>query len=135
VLPAAVNFLQNFNDDNYDILLQARDYYKFAIMVLGVMGLLFQMPIGILAVTRIGIVSTRQLRANRRYAILIIAIVAMLLPGQDPVTMLFMMAPLLVLYEASILLATLLDRRGERARERDEAAALADPDDDAPSPP
>ena len=34
VLPAAVNFLQNFNDDNYDILLQARDYYKFAVMVL-----------------------------------------------------------------------------------------------------
>ena len=45
VLPAAVNFLQNFNDDNYDILLQARDYYKFAVMLLAVMGLLFQLPI------------------------------------------------------------------------------------------
>jgi sec-independent protein translocase protein TatC len=121
VLPAAVNFLQNFNDDNYDILLQARDYYKFATLLMGVMGLLFQMPIGILAVTRMGIISTRQLRANRRYAILIIAIVAMLLPGADPVTMLFMMAPLLVLYEVSILLATLLDRRAERARAREEA--------------
>ncbi len=121
VLPAAVNFLQNFNDDNYDILLQARDYYKFATLLMGVMGLLFQMPIGILAVTRMGIISTRQLRANRRYAILIIAIVAMLLPGADPVTMLSMMAPLLVLYEVSILLATLLDRRAERARAREEA--------------
>ncbi len=121
VLPAAVNFRQNFNDDNYDILLQARDYYKFATLLMGVMGLLFQMPIGILAVTRMGIISTRQLRANRRYAILIIAIVAMLLPGADPVTMLFMMAPLLVLYEVSILLATLLDRRAERARAREEA--------------
>ena len=127
VLPAAVNFLQNFNDDNYDILLQARDYYKFAVMVLAVMGLLFQMPIGILAVTRMGIVSTRQLRANRRYAILVIAIVAMLMPGQDPVTMMFMMAPLLVLYEVSILMATVLDRRAERARAREEAA-LADED-------
>ena len=45
VLPAAVDFLQNFNDDNYDVLLQARDYNKFAIMVLGVMGLLFQLPV------------------------------------------------------------------------------------------
>jgi sec-independent protein translocase protein TatC len=126
VLPAAVNFLQNFNDDNYDILLQARDYYKFAVMVLAVMGLLFQMPIGILAVTRLGIISTRQLRANRRYAILAIAIVAMLMPGQDPVTMLFMMAPLLVLYEVSILMATVLDRRGERARAREEAALAED---------
>jgi sec-independent protein translocase protein TatC len=121
VLPAAVNFLQNFNDDNYDILIQARDYYKFAVMILAVMGLLFQLPVAILAVTRLGIVSTRQLRANRRYAILIIAVVAMLLPGQDPVTMLSMMVPLLVLYEFSILLASVLDRRAARARARDEA--------------
>ena len=129
VLPAAVNFLQNFNDDNYDILLQARDYYKFAVMLLAVMGLLFQLPIAILAVTRLGIISTRQLRANRRYAILAIAVLAMLLPGTDPVTMVMMMAPLLVLYEVSILLATVLDRRGERARAREEAE-LADADDD-----
>ena len=59
---AAINFLQNFNDDNYDILLQARDYYKFAIMVLIGDGLLFQMPIGILAVTRLGITQHAQLR-------------------------------------------------------------------------
>ena len=74
VLPNAINFLQNFNDDNYDILLQARDFYKFSIMVLMVMGILFQVPIGILAVTRVGIVTPAQLRKNRRYAILVIAI-------------------------------------------------------------
>ena len=131
VLPPAISFLQNFNDDNYDILLQARDYYKFAIMLLGVMGLLFQLPIGIIAVTRLGIISTAQLRANRRYAILIIAIVAMLLPGADPVTMLSMMVPLIVLYEVSILLATLLDRRAARARAREDAA-LAGTGEDEP---
>src|ERR671923_194386 len=121
VLPNAINFLQNFNDDNYDILLQARDFYKFSIMVLMVMGILFQVPIGILAVTRVGIVTTAQLRRHRRYAILVIAILAMLLPGQDPVTMLMMMAPLIVLFEGSILLASLLDRRAERAAAREEA--------------
>jgi sec-independent protein translocase protein TatC len=121
VLPNAINFLQNFNDDNYDILLQARDFYKFSIMVLMVMGVLFQVPIGILAVTRVGIVTTAQLRRHRRYAILVIAILAMLLPGQDPVTMLMMMAPLIVLFEGSILLASLLDRRAERASAREEA--------------
>jgi sec-independent protein translocase protein TatC len=131
VLPAAVDFLQNFNDDNYDVLLQARDYNKFAILVMGVMGLLFQLPVAILAVTRTGIVTTTQLRRHRRYAILIIAILAALLPGGDPVTMLLMMIPVLVLYEGSILLASLLDRRAERARAREEAAAsvaLDDPD-------
>jgi sec-independent protein translocase protein TatC len=123
VLPAAVDFLQNFNDDSFDVLLQARDYYKFSILVLGVMGLFFQLPILILAVTRMGILTPAQLRKNRRYAILIIAIVAALLPGGDPVTMLLMMFPILFLYEGSILLASLLDRRAARARARDEAEA------------
>jgi sec-independent protein translocase protein TatC len=130
ILPNAINFLQNFNDDNYDILIQARDYYKFSIMVLVAMGLLFQVPIGILAVTRVGIITPRQLRKNRRYAILVIAIVAMLLPGQDPVTMLLLMAPLLVLFEGSILLATIVDRRVERARAREEAELAASDDED-----
>jgi sec-independent protein translocase protein TatC len=128
VLPAAINFLQNFNDDNFDILLQARDYYRFSLMVLMVMGVLFQVPIGVLAVTRVGIVTPRQLRHNRRYAILVIAVVAMLLPGADPFTMLMMMAPLIVLYEGSILLASLLDRRAERVRARQEAELAASDD-------
>ena len=121
VLPNAIRFLQNFNDDSFDILLQARDYYSFSIMVLAAMGLCFQVPVGILAVTRVGIVSTRQLRKGRRYAILVIAVIAMLLPGQDPITMLSLMVPLIVLYEGSILLCTLLDRRAARARAREEA--------------
>jgi sec-independent protein translocase protein TatC len=128
VLPNAVNFLQNFNDDQYDILLQARDYYKFAITVLIAMGIAFQVPIGILAVTRVGIISTGQLRRSRRYAILVIAVVAMLLPGQDPVTMLSLMLPLYLLFEGSILLASLLDRRAARK----EAAERETPEDPEP---
>jgi sec-independent protein translocase protein TatC len=128
ILPAAINFLQNFNDESFDILLQARDYYRFSLMLLMVMGLLFQIPIGVLAITRVGIVTPRQLRKNRRYAILVIAVMAMLLPGQDPFTMLMMMAPLIVLYEGSILLASLLDRRAERARAREEAELAASDD-------
>src|SRR4051812_1395738 len=132
VLPNAINFLQNFNDDNYDILLQARDYYRFSIMVLIAMGIAFQVPVGILAITRVGIVTPRQLRKNRRYAILVIAILAMLLPGQDPVTMLILMAPLIVLFEGSILLAALFDRRAERARAREEAEFAASDDGELP---
>jgi sec-independent protein translocase protein TatC len=114
VLPNAIKFLVNFNDDSFDILLQAKDFYRFEIMVLIAMGLLFQIPVGILALTRAGIVTPRQLRQNRRYAILVIAVLAMLLPGTDPLTMLLAMAPLLVLYEGSILLAGLLERRATR---------------------
>jgi sec-independent protein translocase protein TatC len=119
VLPNAISFLQNFNADNYDILIQARDYYRFSITVLIAMGIAFQVPVGILAITRVGIVSTTQLRHSRRYAFLVCAIAAMLLPGQDPVTMLSLLAPLYLLFEGSILLASVLDRRAAR-READE---------------
>jgi sec-independent protein translocase protein TatC len=114
VLPNAIDFLQNFNDDNFDILLQAKDYYRFSILVLAAMGICFQVPVGILALTRMGIISVAQLRHSRRYSILGIAVVAMLLPGQDPVTMLSLMLPLYVLFEGSILLAALLDRRASK---------------------
>jgi sec-independent protein translocase protein TatC len=126
VLPAAVSFLQNFNDDSFDVLLQARDYYKFSVMVLAAMGALFQMPIVILAITRMGILTPKQLRQNRRYAILVIAIVAALLPGGDPVTMLLIMLPIVLLYEVSILLASLLDRRAARRAAQEEADAGSD---------
>jgi sec-independent protein translocase protein TatC len=114
VLPNAINFLQNFNDDKFDILLQAKDYYRFSITVLIAMGLCFQVPVGILACTRLGIITVAQLRQSRRYSILGIAVIAMLLPGQDPVTMLSLMVPLYVLFEGSILLAWLIERRHPR---------------------
>jgi sec-independent protein translocase protein TatC len=122
VLPNAISFLQNFNADNYDILIQAKDYYRFSVTVLIAMGIAFQVPVGILAITRVGIISTHQLRHSRRYAFLVCAVVAMLLPGQDPVTMLSLLAPLYLLFEGSILLASVLDRRAAR-KEADEPEA------------
>jgi sec-independent protein translocase protein TatC len=120
VVPRAIEFLQNFNTDAFDVLIQAQPYYKFVIMLLVAMGLLFQIPVGIVAITRVGIVSTSQLAHNRRYAILVIAILAMLLPGQDPITMSMMMAPMYVLFEGSILLSWLLDRRAGSADAEDD---------------
>jgi sec-independent protein translocase protein TatC len=119
VLPAATKFLLNFNDNQFNIQIRARDYYSFFTLTLAVMGLIFQMPIGILAITRLGIVTPEQLSANRRYAIVILAIVAMLLPGTDPVSMLLELIPLLLLYEGSVLLARAFGRPSEPAGDRD----------------
>ena len=119
VLPAATKFLLNFNDNQFSIQVRARDYYSFFTLTLGVMGLIFQLPIGILAVTRLGITTPKQLAQNRRYAYLIIAVVAMLLPGTDPVSMLLEMVPLIVLFEASLLLARFVGRPGEEGRDRE----------------
>jgi sec-independent protein translocase protein TatC len=102
VLPAAVNFLLSFNADQFNILLRASDYYSFFGLTVLAMGALFEMPLAILIAARMGIVTSQQLRANRRYAVVIIAVVAMLLPGVDPVSMLIEMVPLLLLFELSI---------------------------------
>ncbi len=111
-LPRAIDFLQNFNDDNFDVLIRAADYYKFSVVLLGLIGLMFQIPVGVLAVTRMGIISARQLAKNRGYVILGISIVAAVAtPTPDPVTMLIAMAPLLVLFELSVLLARIFERR------------------------
>jgi sec-independent protein translocase protein TatC len=132
VLPKAIQVLQGFNSDNFDILIQARDLYKFTILTCIGMGALFQVPIGILALTRMEIISVAQLRANRRYAILVIAVIAMLLPGTDPISLLLSMLPLVVLYEGSILVAAVLDRRARRraAEEDPEDAQLLGLDDE-----
>jgi sec-independent protein translocase protein TatC len=127
-LPRAVDFLQNFNDDSFDILLQARDYYRFSIVFLAVVGFLFQIPVGVLAVTRLGVVSARTLQRNRGYVILAIAVVAAVAtPTPDPVTMLLAMGPLVVLFELSVALARVFEKR--RLLEPDDWDVE---DDDAP---
>ena len=111
VLPRAVQFLQNFNDDDFDILIQARDYYKFAIMFLAGIGLLFQIPVGVLIITRLGIVTPRQLHKNWGYVLLGVAVLAAVAtPTPDPVTMTLAMLPLMVLFELSILIAAWVNR-------------------------
>lgn len=110
VMPAALKFLLNFNDSQFLVQVRARDYYSFFSTMMLAGGIVFQVPMAILAVTRLGIVSVAQLSANRRYAYLAIAVLAAALPGVDPITMLIEMVPLLALYELSILLARAFDR-------------------------
>jgi sec-independent protein translocase protein TatC len=125
VLPAATEFLLNFNENQFNIEIRARDYYSFFTLTLGVMGLIFQLPIGILAVTRLGIVTPDQLAKNRRYAYVVLVVLAMLLPGTDPITMLIEAVPLIVLYEGSVLVARAFGGPPEEAP--DTEIAVSDP--------
>ncbi|HEX3238531.1 MAG TPA: twin-arginine translocase subunit TatC [Solirubrobacterales bacterium] len=111
VMPAAVNFLLNFNDAQFNIQVRAKDYYSFFAMTMLAGGLVFQMPLAILAMTTLGIVRVDQITKNRRYAYLGLAVLAAALPGVDPISMLIELVPLLVLFELSILLAKVFDRR------------------------
>jgi sec-independent protein translocase protein TatC len=118
VLPAAVQFFQNFNSAQFNVLVHASQYYKFAATTLLAMGILFQVPVAILLVTRAGIVTARQLRRRRRYAVAACAAVAALLPG-DATTMLLETLPLYLLFELSVGVAALAeDGLGGRSRRR-----------------
>jgi sec-independent protein translocase protein TatC len=105
VAPIATEFLLNFNEENFDIAVRAKDYYSFLGILLLMMGLLFQMPVALLALTKLGVVTPEQLAHNRRYAILGLAILSAAAPGGDPVSMMLILIPLVGLYEASVQLA------------------------------
>lgn len=112
VLPSALHFFQNFNSGQFNVLVQAGQYYKFAATTLLAMGLLFQIPVAIIAVTRAGLITPRQLRHNRRYAILACGLVAAIIPG-DAITLLLETLPLYLLFEASVLIAAISERRNK----------------------
>jgi sec-independent protein translocase protein TatC len=117
VLPAALHFFQNFNSGEFNVLVQASQYYKFAATTLLAMGLLFQIPVGIIAVTRAGLITPAQLRHHRRYAVLACVVAAALLPS-DVITMLLEVVPLYLLFEVSVLIAAISERRGKRRAAR-----------------
>jgi sec-independent protein translocase protein TatC len=124
VLPPAVHFLQGYNSSQFEVLVQAKAYFTFEILTMLGVGLAFQMPLGLLALHRLGYVDGRTLTRHWRYAAVIIAVVAAAMPGADPVTTALETAPLIVLYLASIVMLKVADRRAA-ARSAAEAEAEA----------
>jgi len=109
--PAAVKFLTNYDHKYYDQLVQAKAYYTFVVLVLFAMGIVFELPIFVLGLVRLGIVSSAKLRRTRRVGYFVVACIGVALPGVDPVTTILETIPLWVLYEASIWLSILVERR------------------------
>jgi sec-independent protein translocase protein TatC len=123
VLPRALEFLTNYDDELYNIEIRASYYYNFVALLLLGGGLAFLLPIFVLALVRLRILTASRLRENRRYAFVILLVFAALLPTVDPVSLAFEIIPLLLLFELSIWLAVLLERRWQPAWD-DELAEL-----------
>jgi sec-independent protein translocase protein TatC len=113
VIPPASRFLLTFDANLYTVLPRAQDWFEFCIVLMIVLGLIFEMPAAVLMLARLGIVTSALMRRYRRHAIVINAVVAAALPGVDPVTTVLELIPLLVLYELSILLARIAEPRSE----------------------
>jgi sec-independent protein translocase protein TatC len=105
VLTPALDFLLNFNADEFNTQVRARDYYSFVTLLMIAMGLGFQIPVGVLAACKLGVTSAEKLRRARRFAIVGIVVLASLLPTLDPLTLILESIPLYLLYELSILMA------------------------------
>jgi sec-independent protein translocase protein TatC len=125
VLPPAVHFLQGYNSGNFDILVQAKTYYTFEILTMLGIGVAFQLPLGLLALQRLGTINASTLTRNWRYATVIIAVIAAAMPGADPVTTGLEMLPLVLLFLLSIVLLKIADRRAA-ARAAAELSAMDD---------
>jgi sec-independent protein translocase protein TatC len=111
VMPKAIEFLTAYDDELYNIQVRASYYFSFVAIMLLAIAFFFELPIFILALVRLGVVTSAQLRRNRRYLVVGAVILCVLLPTVDPVSLILEIVPLLLLLEASIWASVLLERR------------------------
>jgi sec-independent protein translocase protein TatC len=125
-LPPAFGFFVEFSSDFLKPMFTMREYLSFALKLLLAFGVSFELPVFIFFMAKIGIVNTRMLRKQRRYAILIIFIVAAILtPSPDAFTQCIMAVPLIVLYELSIYVAKFAERKKKDDSDGDESKEQA----------
>jgi sec-independent protein translocase protein TatC len=118
VMPRALEFLTNFNDDVFQVQIRASYYFSFVTVTLLATGLAFQMPIFILALVRLRVLTAERLRRNRRMGMLAMLVFAILLPTVDPVSLALEVVPLFLLFELSIWLATYMEKRWDIAEQK-----------------
>jgi sec-independent protein translocase protein TatC len=110
-LPRALQFLTNYDEELYNINIRASYYYSFAALTIVAIALVFELPVFVLALVRLGVLTSSTLRRHRRIGYVIVVTAAVLLPTVDPVSLVFEALPLLLLFEGSIWLSVLLERR------------------------
>jgi sec-independent protein translocase protein TatC len=116
VLPFTLKFMGGFQSESLGWALTASFYFGFVIKLLVAFGVMFELPVVVLILATLGLVTSRFLRDKRRYAIAAMAVTAaMITPGDAITATIFMMGPLMLLYELSILLARMVERGRARA--------------------
>jgi sec-independent protein translocase protein TatC len=123
VLPRALDFLTSYDEDIYNIQIRASYYYNFAALTLFAGGLAFLMPIFVLGLVRLRVLTSDRLRSNRRIAFVLLLVFAIMLPTVDPVSLAFEVVPLLLLFELSIWMSVLMERRWQRGWDEELAEA------------
>jgi sec-independent protein translocase protein TatC len=115
LLPRAVHWLTNYDSQQFHILVQAKPYYSFVVTVLLGIVLVFELPLVILGLVYLGVLTSARLRQSRRMGYFIVAVIALGLPGPDIITTLLELLPMWALFEASIWLSVIVERRRARS--------------------
>src|SRR5207249_9824643 len=102
VLPPAIHFLTNYDSSHFTILIRARDYYRFAAIVLLAVAIAFEVPVFVLGLVRLRILSAARLRRTWRMGVFVMVIIGVALPGVDPVSTILSTVPLVGLYLLSL---------------------------------
>jgi sec-independent protein translocase protein TatC len=111
LLPRAIHWLTNYDDKHFTHLLNAKQYYGFVSTVLLGIVVVFELPMVVLGLVSLGVLTSRTLRKHRRIGYFVTAVIALGLPGPDPVTTALELLPMWVLFEGSIWLAWFVERR------------------------
>jgi sec-independent protein translocase protein TatC len=114
LLPRAVHWLTGYDTTHFRLLVRASSYYSFVMSVLLGVACVFELPLVVVALVRLGVLTSAALRRNRRRGYFLVAVIALALPGPDPVTTLLELLPMWALFEGSIWLAVLTERRAAK---------------------
>jgi sec-independent protein translocase protein TatC len=114
VFPFGFKFFISFATDFIQPAPKLKEYLSFCSILLLTFGLVFELPLFIFFLSKLGVVDARMLSRNRRYVILGIFVIAAILTPPDVVTQIMMAGPLLLLYEVSIWIAKIFGRKKEK---------------------
>lgn len=134
VLPKGLAFLLTFSAGFFNVQLRAQEYFIFMALFILAFGVVFELPVILVLLAKVGVVDDRFLRKNRRWAVLALAFAAAIItPSQDAFSMLAMFVPLYVLYEVSIILARLVQPKREGALTVEDSGGSGDSTSRAPA--
>ncbi|MCF8033056.1 MAG: twin-arginine translocase subunit TatC [Desulfarculaceae bacterium] len=129
VFPYAFQFFMSFATDDIVPMLSLKSYLSFSATLLFAFGVIFEMPLVLVFLGRIGVVTSKGLKKNRKYAILIMFVAGAMFTPPDVVTQCMMAVPLILLYEISTLMVAATEKK-KAARQEAEEAEFADEDDE-----
>ncbi len=120
VFPFGFKFFIGFSNDYVKALPSVKQYFSFATKLLFAFGVVFELPVVIFFLTKMGAVTPELLRKKRKYAVLMTFVAGAILTPPDVITQCMMAGPLLILYEISIMVSVLARKKKEEAEETDD---------------